>query len=386
LGSATPSIGTLYLRRQKKIGYLRLSKRVNDQTLPEVHFIDLKKLPRGRKNPLFAPELEEAIGMNLQAGKQTLLFLNRRGFDTLIICTLCGAVLKCRNCALTLTHHAKEGRLLCHTCGYNIPLPELCPECGQKGLKTLGMGTEKVEKELALLFPQAGIDRMDRDTVQRKTAHFEILKKVRDRKTDILIGTQMITKGHDFPQVTLIGVLCADLSLNWPDFRAGERTFQLMAQVAGRAGRGIHPGQVYIQTFNPDHYIFKYIRYHDYLGFYRQELAFRRALLYPPFSRLINILIQGNLEEAVKKAAGRIHSLLMEAIAKERWGSALEVLGPVPAPIARIKGRFRWQMLLKGANSGILHRAAGLIQQADKTMNKGTGVQIVLDVDPVDML
>jgi primosomal protein N' (replication factor Y) (superfamily II helicase) len=386
LGSATPSIGTLYLRRQKKIGYLRLSKRVNEGTLPEIHFIDLKKLSQRRKAPLLSPPLEEAIRRNLEAGKQTLLFLNRRGFDTLILCTFCGAVLKCRNCALTLTHHAKEGRLMCHTCGYHVPLPTVCPECGQKGIKALGMGTEKVEQELALLFPGAVVDRMDRDTVAGKKAHFEILKKVRDRETDILIGTQMITKGHDFPQVTLIGVLCADLSLNWPDFRAGERTFQLLAQVAGRAGRGSHPGQVYIQTFSPDHYIFKYVRHHDYLGFYHQEIGFRRELMYPPFSRLINVLFLGNNEESVKQAAGRISLLLREAVETQHWASSLEVLGPVPAPITRIKGRFRWQMLLKGGNSALLHKAAGIIQQADKTINRGTGVQIVLDVDPVDML
>ncbi len=246
--------------RQKKIGYLGIHKRVQEQSLPEITLIDLKKFRQGRQDPSFLPTpLKEAMARNLEQGKQTLLFLNRRGFDTLILCTFCGAVLKCRNCSLTLTYHAKEGQLLCHTCGYHMPLPERCPQCRQQGIKTLGMGTEKVEKELTALFPKASIDRMDRDTVTGKKSHFEILKKIRDQKTDILIGTQMITKGHDFPHVTLIGVLCADLSLNWPDFRAGERTYQLLAQVAGRAGRGIHPGQVFIQTFNPDHYIFKYV-------------------------------------------------------------------------------------------------------------------------------
>jgi primosomal protein N' (replication factor Y) (superfamily II helicase) len=386
LGSATPAIGTLFLRRQKKIDYLRLSKRVNRQVLPEIHLVDLKKMPKGRQVAWLSPPLEEAIHRTISEGRQTLLFLNRRGFDTLMLCTLCGAVLKCRNCALTLTHHAREGHLLCHTCGYRIPVPSLCPECGQKGIKPLGLGTEKVEQELARLFPGAAIDRMDRDTVTRKQAHLEILKKVRDRKTDILIGTQMITKGHDFPQVTLIGVLCADLSLNWPDFRAGERTFQLLAQVAGRAGRGSHPGQVFIQTFNPDHYIFRYVYHHDYLGFYRQEIGFRRDLRYPPFSRLVNVLFQGNSEESVKQVALQVARLLKDDSDKNSWSSSLEVLGPVPAPITRIKGRFRWQMLLKGDKANLLHQAAGLIRQAHKNLFKGTGVQIVLDVDPVDML
>jgi len=386
LGSATPSISTLYLRRQKKIGYLGLYKRVQEQVLPEINLIDLKKFRRGRRIPLFSPPLEEAIGRNLDQGKQTLLFLNRRGFDTLILCTLCGAVIKCRNCSLTLTYHAKGSQLLCHTCGYHIPLPKDCPACHQEGLKALGMGTEKVEQELAGLFPNASIDRMDRDTVIRKRSHFEILKKLRDQKTDILIGTQMITKGHDFPQVTLVGVLCADLSLNWPDFRAGERTFQLLAQVSGRAGRGAHPGQVYIQTFNPAHYIFKYVCLHDYLGFYNQEIRFRRALKYPPFSRLINLLFQGNRETAVNQVAEKISGYLREEIRKNKWANSLELLGPVSAPIAKIKGRYRWQMLLKGEDSRILHQMACLIREAEKALIQGTGVQIILDVDPMDML
>ena len=386
LGSATPSISTLFLRRKKKIGYLGIHKRVRKQTLPEIKLIDLKIFRRGRQIPLFSPPLQEAIGRNLEQGRQTLLFLNRRGFDTLILCTLCGAVIKCRNCSLTLTYHAREGQLLCHTCGYHRPMPVRCPSCQQEGIKALGMGTEKVEKELAGLFPKASIDRMDGDTVARKGAHYEILKKFEDQKTNILIGTQMITKGHDFPQVTLIGVLCADLSLNWPDFRAGERTFQLLAQVAGRAGRGVHPGQVYLQTFNPEHYIFKYVGLHDYLGFYNQEIRFRRALKYPPFSRLINCLFQGNQETEVIQVAEKTTRFLRKETQKNNWTSSLEILGPVPAPIAKIKGRYRWHLLLKGENNRILHEAAGLIREAEKGFQKGTGVQIILDVDPVDML
>jgi primosomal protein N' (replication factor Y) (superfamily II helicase) len=386
LGSATPSISTLYLRRQKKINYLGIQKRVQEQPLPDIKLIDMKTFRRARQMPLFSPPLQVAIGRNLDQGRQTLLFLNRRGFDTLILCTLCGAVLKCRNCSLTLTYHAREGQLLCHTCGYHRPIPVRCPSCLQEGIKALGMGTEKVEKELADLFPQASIDRMDSDTVARKGAHFKILKKFGDRKTDILIGTQMITKGHDFPLVTLIGVLCADLSLNWPDFRAGERTFQLLAQVAGRAGRGVHPGEVYLQTFNPDHYIFKYVGKHDYLGFYNQEIRFRRALKYPPFSRLINCLFQGNQEKEVISAIEKISRFLKKETQKNNWTSFLEILGPVPAPIAKIKGRFRWQILLKGNNNRILHQAAGLILEMGKGLLRGTGVQIILDVDPVDML
>jgi primosomal protein N' (replication factor Y) (superfamily II helicase) len=386
LGSATPSISTLYLRRKKKIGYLGIHKRVQDQIMPEIKLIDMKQFRRGRKVPLFSPPLREAIVRNLNQGRQTLLFLNRRGFDTLILCTFCGAVIKCRNCSLTLTYHAREDQLLCHTCGYHMSMPIRCPACHQAGVKALGMGTEKVEKELSGLFPQASIDRMDGDTVSRKGAHFEILKRLEDQKTNILIGTQMITKGHDFPQVTLIGVLCADLSLNWPDFRAGERTFQLLAQVAGRAGRGTHPGQVYLQTFNPDHYIYKYVGHHDYLGFYNQEIRFRRTFKYPPFSRLINCLFQGNQEAEVIQMVEKTSRYLRKETQKNNWTSSLEILGPVPAPIAKIKGRYRWQMLIKGENNRILHQAANLIREAEKRLLQGTGVQIILDVDPVDML
>lgn len=386
LGSATPSISTLYLRKQKKVSYLGIQKRVQDQPLPEIHLVDMKKVHRGRKVPLLSPPLAEAMSRNLEQGQQTLLFLNRRGFDTLILCTLCGAVIKCRNCSLTLTYHAKEGLLMCHTCGYRLRMPDLCPVCQQKGIKALGMGTEKVEQELAGLFPQAAIDRMDRDTVTRKRAHFEILKRLRDRKTDILIGTQMITKGHDFRHVTLIGVLSADLSLNWPDFRGGERTFQLLAQVAGRAGRGTDPGRVFIQTYNPDHYIFDYVCRHDYLGFYDQEIHLRRDLKYPPFGRLTNVLFQGNQEANVKEVAENAGKILIKAMDKNQWGRSLEVLGPVPAPIARIKGRYRWQLLLKGDNSRLVHQATAVVQQAQRALTLGTGVQIVLDVDPVDMI
>ncbi len=386
LGSATPSISTLYLRRQKKITYLGLTKRVRDQALPEVKVLDIKKFRRRGQIPLLSAPLEEALRQNLEKSRQALLFLNRRGFDTLILCTLCGEILKCRNCSVALTHHARQNQLLCHLCGYHIPIPQRCPQCRQEGIKPLGLGTEKVEKELIRLFPEAALDRMDRDTVVRKRSHFEILKKVRDRKTDILIGTQMITKGHDFPYVTLIGVICADLSLNWPDFRAGERTFQLLAQVAGRAGRGADPGTVYIQTYNPHHYVFKYLLLHDYLGFFGQEIRFRRELGYPPFSRLINVLFQGNRESAVKEAAGVTAGILRLEKEKSRWGDSLEILGPVPAPIARIKGKYRYQLLLKGENSRMVHKAAGIIQQAEKGVIQGKGVQIVLDVDPVDML
>ena len=386
LGSATPSVSSLYLRRQRKVAYSGLYQRVQQQSLPEITIVDMKKFRRSRQISIFSPSLEEAIRQNKEQGQQTLLFLNRRGFDTLILCTLCGTAMKCRNCSVTLTYHAREDRLRCHTCGYQTAMPRLCPSCRQEGLKALGLGTEKVEKELLKLFPDAAVDRMDRDTVTRKRAHFEILKKIRDRQTDILIGTQMITKGHDFPHITLIGVVCADLSLNWPDYRAGERTFQLLAQVAGRAGRGDHPGKVIIQTYNPDHYLYKYLLKHDYLGFFAQEIRLRREFKYPPFSRLINVLFQGNREAQVRQVAEEAAERLREELEKGSGRSTLEVLGPVPAPIEKIKGKFRYHLLLKGEDTRVVHQAGTYIQQVEKQWVKGKGVQIILDVDPVDML
>jgi primosomal protein N' (replication factor Y) len=386
LGSATPSLTTLNLRVRKKISYLSLPRRIRQTQLPSVTVVDLKASMRGRSGTLLSPTLLETMAVHIRAGGQILLFLNRRGFEPLTLCTLCGSPVRCRNCSVSLTYHAASGELLCHLCGYRQPLSRICPTCAGEGIKTLGWGTEKVEAGLRALFPDVEIERLDRDTVARKNAHFQVLKRFRDRKTRILIGTQMITKGHDFPDVSLIGVLCADLSLNWPDFRAGERTMQLLVQVAGRTGRGIHPGQVVIQTFNPDHILFDYIRRHDYLGFYRQEIRLRRQFNYPPFSRLILLLFQGNAAEAVKGAALKIADGLSGEIRKRSWGRGLEILGPVPAPISRIKGRHRWQVLLKGNDPAVLHQAAAWVQEMAAGDLQARGVQFILDVDPGDML
>jgi primosomal protein N' (replication factor Y) len=386
LGSATPSLTTLHLLDQKKMAYLPLTRRVRQRAMPEINLIDLKQFRKGRRETPLSPPLLEAVKTQVEAGHQILFFLNRRGFEPLTLCTLCGAPVRCRNCSVSLTFHAASQELLCHLCGFHQPLSPLCPACGREGIKTIGWGTEKVEKELKMLFPETVIDRLDRDTVSKKNAHYQILKRFQDRKTQILVGTQMITKGHDFPGVTLIGVLCADLSLNWPDFRSGERTFQLLAQVAGRAGRGPYPGKVFIQTYNPDHYIFEYVRRHDYLGFYRQELKFRREFEYPPFTRLVHILIQGNPETGVRDQAQEIGNLLSREREKRNLTTSLTLLGPVPAPISKIKGRYRWQILLKGKDPRMLHQISAWVQETGKHILKGSGVQLILDVDPVDML
>ena len=386
LGSATPSLTTLHLQDRKKMTYLPLTRRVRQRAMPEINLIDLKQFRKGRQGTPLSPPLLEAVKTQVKAGHQILFFLNRRGFEPLTVCTLCGAPVRCRNCSVSLTFHAASRELLCHLCGFHQPLFSLCPACGREGIKTVGWGTEKVEKELKMLFPETVVDRLDRDTVSKKNAHYQILKRFQDRKTQILVGTQMITKGHDFPGVTLIGVLCADLSLNWPDFRSGERTFQLLAQVAGRTGRGPYPGKVFIQTYNPEHYIFEYVRRHDYLGFYRQELQFRREFEYPPFTRLVHILIQGNPERTVRDKAQEIGNLLSLEREKRNLTSSLTLLGPVPAPIIKIKGKHRWQILLKGKDPRMLHQISAWVQETGNRYLKGSGVQLILDVDPVDML
>ena len=386
LGSATPSLTTLHLHDQKKIAYIPLTRRIQQRSMPEITLIDLKSFARRRQGNLLSPPLVEAVQSHLQTGGQILLFLNRRGFEPLTLCTLCGAPLHCRNCSISLSYHTASRKVTCHLCGFHQALTPTCPACGGEGVKTLGWGTEKVESNLRELFPETAIDRLDRDALSRKNTHFQVLKRFQDRKTQILIGTQMITKGHDFPGISLIGVLCADLSLNWPDFRSAERTVQLLTQVAGRAGRGDHPGQVLIQTYNPDHYVFDYVRRHDFLGFYRQEISLRRRFYYPPYSRLVLLILQGNSSAGVQKTVTEMAARLSLESRKRNWAPALEILGPVPAPISKIKGRHRWQILLKGKDPHGLHQAAAWIQETSPTVLKGRGVQLILDVDPADML
>ena len=386
LGSATPSLTTLHLQDRKKMAYLSLPHRVHQRPMPEITLIDLKQYGKGRQGTPLSPPLLEAVRTQVEAGRQILFFLNRRGFEPLTLCTRCGAPVRCRNCSVSLSFHAASRELRCHLCGYHQPPSQRCPACGQDGIKTIGWGTEKVEEALKQLFPDTAIDRLDRDTVTKKNAHYQILKRFQEQKTQILVGTQMITKGHDFPGVTLIGALCADLSLNWPDFRSGERTFQLLAQVAGRAGRGPYPGRVFIQTYNPEHYIFEFIRRHDYLGFYRQELNFRREFEYPPFTRLVHLLLQGLSEKQVREKAQEIGSLLSWEREKKGWTSSLTLLGPVAAPINKIKGRHRWQILLKGKDPRVLHQLSTWVEELGRRVLQGSGVQLILDVDPVDML
>jgi len=377
LGSATPLVTSFHAAHSGRLGYLQLPRRVRDLPMPEVRLLDV----RGKKNETFLPEMAAAIDLNFACGGQSLLFLNRRGFATYLVCNDSGHVLRCPNCSITLTYHQRRGRHVCHYCDYAIPAPSVCPECGSVEITLLGCGTERVEEEVRTLFPAARVGRMDRDTTSGKGAHARVLRGVEEGTVDILVGTQMIAKGHDFPGVTLVGVVSADATLNLPDFRAAERTFQLISQVIGRAGRGDAPGTVLIQTMNPDHYAVSRAAAHDFAGFYGEELEFRREAGYPPFTHLAALVLSGNGAEAVDQAASVASSLLLRL--KKELKSRVEVLGPVVAPLAKIRGRYRRQILLKSAGRTDLHRLLAAFRGS--AVIPAT-VRIAIDVDPVDML
>lgn len=376
LGSATPLISTYHAAKAGKIGYLSLPQRVRDLPLPQVEVADA----RLHKKELLSSRLIEALAGNLEKGEQSLLFLNRRGFATFLICRDCGHVLSCPNCSVTLTYHRGLERHYCHYCDYSIPAPSVCPGCSGPEVGLLGFGTERLEAEVKERFPQARLARMDRDTTGGKGAHARILKEVEQRRVDILIGTQMVAKGHDFPGVTLVGVVSADATLNLPDYRGAERGFQLMSQVLGRAGRGGAPGRVIIQTFNPEHYAVQRAASHDYEGFYDDETSFRNETGYPPFAFLAGLHFSGNSAQEVERGATAAAVLLRSLRAQ---AGRVEVLGPCVSPLAKIRGKYRWQILLKGASRQELHRIVAVCR---KNLKLPAVVRLSIDMDPVDML
>jgi primosomal protein N' (replication factor Y) len=379
LGSATPGLQTYFNIQEKDITHLTLTKRVVDRPLPEIDIIDMKNEREERGNlSVLSTRLKGAIHDTLLAKKQTLLFLNRRGFNTFLVCTDCGYIFKCLNCSVSMTHHASDGTMKCHYCDYSIKAPPLCPECGGSKIGSHGVGTEKLQEEIETLFPQARVERMDSDSMSKRGAYERILRELDRGMIDILVGTQMIAKGHDFPNVTLVGIVSADTSLNIPDFRASERTFQIITQVSGRGGRGDFPGRVIIQTLNPEQYAITYARDHNYLGFYNEEIVTRRELSYPPFSRMVKFRISSTQESKVQKCA----ALLGEIARKITENYTITVMGPAEAPIARIKGRYRWHMLLRGKDVKILHALSGkILQQLGKSE-----ADIRLDVDPLNFM
>ncbi|MCX5826375.1 MAG: primosomal protein N' [Deltaproteobacteria bacterium] len=385
LGSATPAVQTCFNARSGKFSCLTMPGRIADRPLPPVEIVDMKmeKAIHGENTfTIFSRRLAAAIRETLDRKQQVMLLLNRRGYHTFQICRDCGQPLKCRNCEVSLIQHAQEGVWKCHYCDYTLAGGLVCSRCSSSNIGAYGMGTELLEEEITNLFPTARIRRMDSDTMDRKGAHEQLLHALGQDRIDILVGTQMISKGHDFPNVTLVGVILADTSLNLPDFRAAERTFQLLTQVSGRGGRGDVPGKVIIQTFNPNHYAIQRARDHDYDGFYEEEISLRQSLFYPPFSRLIHLRLscihQDKGEEGINRLAAKARELLRLA----RVRGKVEIVGPAEAPLFRLRGRYRWQLLLKGDDSRFLHALTRDILSGFHA----PGVQIKVDVDPVHFM
>ncbi len=356
LGSATPSLQSAYNVQLGKYEQVDLHERVDRSTLPDIVVQDLTQLKEEQGLRRFiTPELIESMQDSLSRREQVLLFLNRRGFANVLVCASCGEPLRCDRCDISLTYHKRINAYKCHYCGFNRAAGSCCSRCGSSQIKRLGLGTEKVESKIQALFPEARVARMDRDTTRRKGATVKILKALRDREIDILVGTQMVAKGHDYPHITLVGIICADLSLSMPDFRAGERTFQLLAQVAGRAGRGTSPGKVILQTYNPQHFSVQAARNQDFGTFFRQEMEFRKALGYPPFSRMIQLRIQGKAKDHTAAHAKQLGRRCSELLRVRNAYTNVSLLGPLEAPLPRIAEQYRWQMLIKSPQVKPLH-------------------------------
>ncbi len=381
LGSATPAVETFHNGQTGRYRILSLPERVEARPLPAVDIIDLRRGPAVSKLVLVSPRLAAALQANLIAHGQSLIFLNRRGFANFLQCLQCGEALVCPNCSVTLTLHRRLRALRCHHCDYTIPPPSACPDCGGLSLTGWGAGTEQVEAALRQMLPEARVGRMDRDTTSRKGSQREIFAAWERREYDVLIGTQMITKGHDVPGVTLVGVLLADTSLNFPDFRAAERTFQLITQVAGRAGRGARLGRVIVQTLQPEHLSLRCAAQHDYRAFAEHELAARRELGYPPFARLVQIRCEGENPDATERIVKAVAVQIKSAAEK-----GVEVLGPTPAPIERLRRRYRWQLLVRGRSGAAVRRAARNGHDTVRRQARTAGVRMLVDVDPYSML
>ncbi|MEK3982254.1 primosomal protein N' [Paenibacillus sp. FSL K6-3166] len=395
LGSATPSLESYHAARaQSDIHFspvlLEMPTRALGNELPKVNVVDMREELKEGNRSMFSRKLHSALAERLERGEQTVLLLNRRGFSTFVMCRSCGYVAGCPECDISLTYHSRSDNLRCHYCGHAEPAPKLCPECGSEHIRFFGTGTQRVEEELGKLFPGIRVIRMDVDTTTEKGSHEKLLNQFRDKKADVLLGTQMVAKGLDFPDVTLVGVITADSALNLPDFRAAEKTFQLLTQVAGRAGRHQLPGEVVVQSYTPEHYSIIHASGHDYLSFVREELKHRRGLHYPPYCRLILVTLSHEQLPLLLRMAENYAMNLQGKARNLRWyGSldklttdVLDLLGPVASPIPRLKGRYRFQCMIKwrGAIDVI-----GLVRQVAEELEdsvRDTGLQISIDVDP----
>ena len=383
LGSATPSLESAWNARQGKYSRCLLEERIGGRPLASVEIVDMRNEFRETHTQVpISRRLKEEIEVQLRARAQTLVLLNRRGYSWFLVCRSCGETERCRNCSISLTYHRREHQLICHYCGYSSGIPSACPSCGSEYLHYVGEGTEKLEQKLAEFFPSGRVRRMDRDVARRAGQFRKILSDFREGKIDILVGTQMIAKGHDFPGVTLVGVVSADIGLALPDFRAAERTFQLLTQAAGRAGRGDSPGRVLVQTFYPEHYAIRLAAEQNYEGFFSKEMGFRRMMHYPPHTALANVLAQDSKLERAARVAKQIGDFFARMAGNNQ---GIKVLGPNPAPLAKIKGSHRIQFLVKAASrarlNDVLHRLVRHCEQQGIPRQS-----VVIDVDPVSIM
>ena len=394
LGSATPSLESFHRTRNGSYRLLSLPARVFDRKMPDVHIVDMRNEFKKGNRTIFSGLLRSAIEERLVRREQIILFLNRRGYSTYVFCRTCGYVERCDNCSISLTYHRETQRLVCHHCGSKRPTQQVCPQCSSDAIRFFGAGTEAVEQEVHKSYPKARVKRFDADSTARKNAHRQILAEFEQQKIDILIGTQMVSKGLDFPNVTLVGVIAADTALNLPDFRASEQTFSLLTQVAGRSGRADLEGKVVIQTYMPEHYSIEAARKHDYLGFYAEEVVARDALRYPPFAHVATLLLRGKDEQAVIDAAHAARDQL------EIWQTdpehasqvpkveetSVEILGPAPAPLSKIEGKFRWHLLLRSAYPEKMAQLFKRFTDEPPTIIKSKAIEFVIDIDPTNTL
>jgi primosomal protein N' (replication factor Y) (superfamily II helicase) len=379
LGSATPSLESYYNAARGKYRLVTLTQRIDEKQMPLMRIVDLRQERRKEKAiAILSERLRAAIADRLEKSEQTILFLNRRGFSTSLLCSNCGEARNCPNCSVALTFHRHVARLSCHLCGHTAAVPKKCPACGQDALIYAGFGTEKVESTVAHIFPKATVRRMDADSMTRKEAYRETLRSFRTGKIDILVGTQMIAKGLHFPNVTLVGIINADLALHLPDFRAGERTFQLLTQVAGRAGRGETPGEVFVQTYTPFSPSIQFARHHDFAGYFQQELEFRERCDFPPFKHAVLITIRSAHEERARFSAATLARRL-----KETLGSEFILGDPTPAPLEKLQGQFRFHILIRGE---AIVRLSRLVRETLDKLPFPEDVTVTVDVDPYQLL
>lgn len=383
-GSATPSVETYYRAKTGKIELMEMKKRANDMVLPKAYIVDMRDELSSGNRTVFSRKLSQEIKKNIEENQQTIIFLNRRGYASFILCRNCGHSLMCPNCSITLTYHAYDKRLICHYCGYTTKKPDACPKCKSTYIRSFGIGTQKIEEEIKNHFEGATVLRMDMDTTMRKNSHEKILKTFKEENINVMVGTQMVAKGHDFPNVTLVGVIAADSLLNTGDFRATEKTFQLITQVAGRAGRGKVEGRVVIQTYNTENFSIVCACNHDYNSFYENEILLREQLLYPPFTNLASVILSGTNEKMVIDKANKVAKKIHESF--KGMKGIYKVLGPLRAPLSKVKNKYRWRIIIKCERLTELLEV--LTKVTDDYYNSGrkNSVSLSVDINPVNML